>query len=184
MPKGITKAPRSRTESQLELGNLESRVGRGRRCLSAGRHLGGVRRRRRSRGWPRAMARRAVPGMACRLGIGRLASWRARGDMMTLGQRICGWRGFARGTNPRLRALVQNDLAVLDAMGGKFDEACEQGNPVTHPFVTVLRIHSFAARSFGAKPRLLVISNTQKASARHSANGGCLTSLLTPFVNS
>ena len=35
-------------------------------------------------------------------------------------------RGFARRTNPRLRALVQNDLAVLDAMQGKFEEACEQ----------------------------------------------------------
>jgi hypothetical protein len=35
-------------------------------------------------------------------------------------------REFARGTPPRLRALVQNDLAVLDAMPGKFEEACEQ----------------------------------------------------------
>ena len=35
-------------------------------------------------------------------------------------------RGFARKTDPRLRGLVQNDLAVLDAMEGKFEEACEQ----------------------------------------------------------
>jgi hypothetical protein len=34
------------------------------------------------------------------------------------------------------------------------------------------RMHSFAARSFGAKPRPLVISNTQKASAGRSAEGG------------
>ena len=35
-------------------------------------------------------------------------------------------RGFSKGTDSRLRALVQNDLAVLDAMQGKFEEACEQ----------------------------------------------------------
>ena len=35
-------------------------------------------------------------------------------------------RGFSKGTDSRLRALVQNDLAVLDAMDGKFEEACEQ----------------------------------------------------------
>ncbi len=32
-------------------------------------------------------------------------------------------RGFSKNTNSRLRALVQNDLAVLDAMEGKLDEA-------------------------------------------------------------
>jgi hypothetical protein len=48
--------------------------------------------------------------------------------------------------------------------------------PDTHPFVTVLRIHSFAARSFGAKQRPLVKSNTQKAGARRPAKGGCLKS--------
>ncbi len=32
-------------------------------------------------------------------------------------------RGFSKNTNPRLRALVQNDLAVLAAMEGKLDEA-------------------------------------------------------------
>jgi hypothetical protein len=51
------------------------------------------------------------------------------------------------------------------------------GIPNIHTFVTVPHIHSFAARTFGAKPRPLVISNTQKASARRSAKGGCLTSL-------
>jgi hypothetical protein len=35
-------------------------------------------------------------------------------------------RVFSRSTNPRLRAFVQNDLAVLDAMEGKLEEACEQ----------------------------------------------------------
>jgi hypothetical protein len=33
----------------------------------------------------------------------------------------------------------------------------------------VVKIKSFAARAFGARPRPLVSSNTQKASARHSA---------------
>ena len=46
--------------------------------------------------------------------------------MRTLGLVICGSRGFSKGTDSRLRALVQNDLAVLDAMQGKFEEACEQ----------------------------------------------------------
>jgi hypothetical protein len=40
----------------------------------------------------------------------------------------------------------------------------------------VPRIRSFAARTFGAKPGPLVISDTHKASVRRSANGGCLTS--------
>ena len=72
------------------------------------------------------MAKPRVPGVGFRLGIGRPASWRegryedARAAYLRLA------RGFARGTNPRLRALVQNDLAVLDAMQGKLDEACEQ----------------------------------------------------------
>jgi hypothetical protein len=44
------------------------------------------------------------------------------------------------------------------------------------PFATVPRIHSFAARTFGAKPWPLVISNTLKAIVRRSAEGGCLTS--------
>ena len=35
-------------------------------------------------------------------------------------------RGFRKGTSSRLRALVLNDFAVLDAMEGKFEEACEQ----------------------------------------------------------
>ncbi len=34
-------------------------------------------------------------------------------------------RGFGRSTSSRLRALVQNDLAVLDALEGKLDEACD-----------------------------------------------------------
>ncbi len=56
------------------------------------------------------------------------------------------------------------------------------GFPDTHPLSHGPRIHSFAARKFGAKPRPLVISTTQKASARGSANGGCLTSpARTPF---
>jgi hypothetical protein len=54
--------------------------------------------------------------------------------------------------------------------------AQNHGIPDTHSLSHGLRIHSFAARSFGAKPRPLVISNTQKASARRSANGGCLAS--------
>jgi hypothetical protein len=33
-------------------------------------------------------------------------------------------RSFAKKANPQLRALVQNDLAVLAAMQGKFDDAC------------------------------------------------------------
>ena len=33
-------------------------------------------------------------------------------------------RGSARKPNPRLRALIQNDLAVLAAMEGQLDEAC------------------------------------------------------------
>ncbi len=47
-------------------------------------------------------------------------------------------RGFARGTNPRLRALVQNDLAVLDAMQGKLEEACEQWRGVVEADETCL----------------------------------------------
>ncbi len=39
-------------------------------------------------------------------------------------------RGFGSGTNSRLRALVQNDLAVLDAMERKFDQACERWQAV------------------------------------------------------
>jgi hypothetical protein len=46
--------------------------------------------------------------------------------------------------------------------------------PDIHAFVTVPHIHSFAARTFGAKPLPLVISNTQKEGARRSAKGGCL----------
>jgi glycosyltransferase involved in cell wall biosynthesis len=34
-------------------------------------------------------------------------------------------RGFGSGTSSRLRALVQNDLAVLDAMEGNLDQACD-----------------------------------------------------------
>jgi hypothetical protein len=93
------------------------------------------------------------------------------------------WRKYMRIS---VRGLV---VAVL-VLGGGFGwvvnrarvqreavAAIERGfeTPVL-PFATVLRIHSFAARTFGAKPRPLVISNTQKASARRSANGGCLTS--------
>ncbi len=40
----------------------------------------------------------------------------------------------------------------------------------------VPRIHPFAASTFGAKSRPLVFSNTQNASARRSALGGCLAS--------
>ena len=47
-------------------------------------------------------------------------------------------RGIAKGTNPRLRALVQNDLAVLDAMQGKFEEACEQWRGVVEADETCL----------------------------------------------
>ncbi len=55
----------------------------------------------------------------------------------------------------------------------------KEGMNSRHPsFCHGPRIHSFAARKLVAKPRPLVISNTQKASARRSANGGCLTSLL------
>jgi hypothetical protein len=39
-------------------------------------------------------------------------------------------RGFSKNTNRRLRALVQNDLAVLDAMEGKFEEACGEWRAV------------------------------------------------------
>ena len=62
----------------------------------------------------------------CRLGTGRLASWRAKGGMRTLVLVICGWRGFCEGHEPPPSGAVQNDLAVLDAMQGKFEEACEQ----------------------------------------------------------
>ena len=47
-------------------------------------------------------------------------------------------RGFSKNTNPRLRAFVQNDLAVLDAMQGKFEEACEQWRGVVEADETCL----------------------------------------------
>jgi hypothetical protein len=49
--------------------------------------------------------------------------------------------------------------------------------PDTQAFVMVPSIHSSAARTFGAKARPLVISDTQKEGARRSAKGGCLTLL-------
>ena len=42
--------------------------------------------------------------------------------------------------------------------------------------MTVPRIHSFAAPTFGVTPGPLVISSTHNASVRHPANGGCKTS--------
>jgi hypothetical protein len=60
--------------------------------------------------------------------------------------------------------------------GGKGNATARGFQTPILPFATVLRIHSFAARTFGAKPRPLVISNTHKAIVRRSAEGGCLTS--------
>ena len=68
-----------------------------------------------------AAARNGLPAgyrKACELREGRYAD--ARAAYLRLA------RGFAGGTNPQLRALVQNDLAVLDAMEGNLEEACEQ----------------------------------------------------------
>ena len=63
----------------------------------------------------------------CRRDIGQRARVREGryGDARSAYLRLA--RGFGRSTNPRLRALVQNDLAVLDAMEGKLYAAVPSG---------------------------------------------------------
>ncbi len=104
------------------------------RCLSVGRRRGGDKKKekeagvqvrnskfeiRNGDGGGRAANRNGLPAgywTACaRVREGRY------GDARSAYLRLA--RGFGRSTNPRLRALVQNDLAVLDAMEGKLDAA-------------------------------------------------------------
>ncbi len=85
----------------------------------------------------------------------------------------------AHVTRTGLRRAMRTQAPNLWFRGGARES---RGNPGTHPLSPGPRIHSFAARSFGAKPRPLVKSNTQKASARRSANGGCLTSTFSALV--
>ena len=106
MPKGA-KERWSRTETQLELQQPKIQKWSGAAMSKRGKAAGQSEKAKKPRGEIRnsnieIRRRRAgrVLGTGCRLGIGRLASWRERGGMRTLGPRICGWRGFCEGHEP------------------------------------------------------------------------------------
>ena len=99
-------------------GKASGRVRRRRRCHGGKSEIRNIEIRK---GADRADARNRLPA-----GYWKACELRARGGMRTLGRRICGWHVVCESTNPRLRALVQNDLAVLDAIQGKLQDACEQ----------------------------------------------------------
>ena len=127
MRKGTSKARWSRTESQLEVSNPESKIGWGRRCLNVVRHLGRVRRRREHRESAKGNgeaggARNGLPAgywKACELARdGRYED--ARAAYLRLA------RALREAQTPAFGRSFRMISRFLTRCQGKFDDACDQ----------------------------------------------------------